>query len=316
METMNFFFLRGHASKNTLHDIPLEKHHDMWTHLANALAQRFGQGRIVYWGREGQHSYNNKFKEVWTKKLKNYKPDIRPDVIFARGGFEEYIPFLKQHPTAIQVYYGAGTRFKPSKYKAYDLVLVDDPRQKKFINEKRPGMRVELLSKPYAPHFAPISVKKCYDACFIANGEQAEIKRVKWVYKTIPEDLVMLHLGSKSPYKVPPNVIRKKVSSWEMPKEISRCRVGIVPYSHYDSGPRALSEMYACGLDLVLLSSVHANHNIFEEYYRLGKDDFWCSVRHKSRAFATNERLKSRPKIDVETTADYIYNLVMSAWTE
>lgn len=200
------------------------------------------------------------------------------DYVFARGGFDYYLPMLKDNPEAYKIRYGAGARFIPEPEINYQLILVDTEAQKQAVLDKYPGANVNLLIKPAASHFKPIECEKEYDVCYIANYQQARFKGVKWVYETVPRDLRVLHLGYIDEHITPPpNVIRKRVDRIDMPKWISKCKVGIVPYDNVDSAPRALVEMVACGLNVVCLDSVNywrGEYPCFDS----DKADFWNIV--------------------------------------
>jgi len=58
----------------------------------------------------------------------------------------------------------------------------------------------------------------------------------------------------------------------------SQCKVGIVPYTSYDSAPRALSEMIACGVaPIIVRDGVRANSQ--GPMIVASKEDFWDIVR-------------------------------------
>jgi len=254
---MNWWFLRGKVDKRTQQVDRLEQNHDMWTHLFNALLGENDRGTVVYWGGDRRVDYTDRFRELWVPNLKYWKSEDKPQYIFARGGFPQYDHVLRREGSAIKIYYGAGARYCPQGYADYDLVLLDSDRQMNDVVSVYPYLRKQLWTKPAAPHFKPYQAKKKYDVCFIANGQQAKIKRIKWVYDTKPKHLTMLHLGFPSKYDLPENTVQKRVGRMDMPKCISKCRVGIVPYTSYDSAPRAYSEMVACGLPVVCREDTH-----------------------------------------------------------
>ena len=247
---MNILFLRGQVDKRTQRVDRLEESSDMWTHLAAELAGD-DDGVILYWGGDRTVRYKDKFYEKWVPKMKDYECHFKPDVVFARGGFPEYEPVVKRDADkAVLIYYGAGKRYYPQGWKKYDIILVDSPKQRDKVKQKIPWSNPQLWVKPAAPHFYPRDVPKEYDICYIANGQQAKIKRIKEMYENFAHmrKTKVLHLGYPSKHKPPPNVTCVRVDRVNMPEWISKCKRGCALYSGYDSAPRAIAEMRACGL--------------------------------------------------------------------
>ncbi len=230
---------------------------DVWILLADAMTGKRDTTKVLYWRGDRTFFWGDNFTITWTPSFKKYRHRLIPDVIFFRGGFKEYNKIYNLFPECLKIYYGAGVRTVPDRF--YDIVLVDDTRDVPRVIDKHPASRVEVWAKPAAdPIFFPHDVKNEFDVCYIANGGQAEIKRIPWVYKTVPSDLKVLHLGIKSKFKPPKNVTCKRVLRTEMAREISRCKVGIVPYSSYDSGPRVIPEMLACNVPVVTAKSTRS----------------------------------------------------------
>jgi hypothetical protein len=155
----------------------------------------------------------------------------------------------------------------------------------------------------------PRDVDKEYDVCYIANHPQADIKRIKWVYKTVPKDLKVLHLGIKGNIKHPKNVIRKCVPHAQMPKWISKCRVGIIPYKEIDSAPRALVEMVACGLQVVVLNTVR----IWKEKYPVSyvdKHRFWNLVKMDLKTPCPNIRRLYEENLSISVATQHLRDLI------
>ena len=223
--------------------------------------------------------YRPGFHVRWMKKIKHgHFLGGKPDVIIARGGFPMYDDVLKKFPKALKVRYGAGQRFLPSGFTDYQLLLVDATTQ--LITAKRmfPKIPVEFILKPAPDNLIyPVDVPKKYDVCYIANATQEKIKGIKWVYKTFPKDMTMLHLGFK-PKRNHPGIRQKRVLRHEIAKQISQCRVGIIPYDTIDSMPRAMVEMMACGLPVVTFESVRYWKERYPAY-PVPISHFWETVR-------------------------------------
>jgi len=321
---LNLVFLRGKIpsdrSPNEIKWKSLLDSTDLWEWLAFKLGD---QVDIVYWGGHREVEYAQGKRVVWVKSLKDYKPPWKPDVIFDRGGFPETHVILKKYK-CFRVYYGAGKRHVPIPgFQDYDLTLQDSPQRLLRAQKKFPKIRHVLWTKPAIDIFHPKPYnEKNYDLCFIANGSQASIKGIKWVYKTVPNDLKMLHLGNKSSYKPPDNVVTKRVLKDKMPSMINNCKVGILPYDKTDSAPRALPEMLACGLPVIALDTVHINA---QEYFRdpylytssgdfVSKENFWKVVR--SQVEEINQFKKKHDEYPDHIRRHYASNLCLNICVE
>lgn len=233
----------------------------------------------------------------------------QPDIIFARGAFDFYLPILKAWKDSYIIRYSSGNRYIPEPGINYNLILCDSGRQKKEILQKYPKVNVHLFIKPAAQHFKPIECEKIYDVCLIANETQGHFKGIQWVYDTIPKDLKVLHLGNfTGRYKAPENVTRKHVSRIKMPEYINMCKIGIVPYwNQIDSTPRIISEQLACGLPLVVADEL----NFWREKYKsalCSKQNFWKEVIDSLRTMNSFELLSKGVTKDV-VVEDYKENL-------
>ena len=305
---MKLLFLRGPVPRDRdqreVKYESLSKSDDMWEHLAHHLGS---QTHIVYWGAKYARRYCDSTDVRWVRNIETYRPEFEPDLIFARGGFPETYPLLRQYKCK-KIYYGSGARYKPAE-DLFDIVLVDSPKQLEKV-----GPKGRLWVKPAAPHFKPVKLEKKYDVCYIADARypfRAKIKRTDWVYQTLPADIKMLHLGFAGKYRPRWNIATKRVSRETMPEQYSQCRIGIVPYTNYDSAPRVIPEMIACGLPVVAMDSVH----YWADGYGIepvGKDGFWERVRHELRMldFARPPRAAFENTIAVEVAADAIRRML------
>ncbi len=298
---MNYLFLRGAWDERTQKSI--DDDDDMWHNLFEELSKD-GHGYIYY------HK-DNMDRTVLGAELK------KCDIVFSRGAFQWQTEILKRIPNAFKIRYGAGRRFMPEPDIDYQLVLVDTEQQKKEVLAKYPKANVHLLIKPAASHFKPIDVEKEYDVCYIANGQQAHFKGVEWVYETVPKDLRVLHLGYPSKFKVPENVTQKRVDRIDMAREISRCKIGVLPYDMVDSAPRALVEMIACGL-YVVTTDMNYEDFIYGACEKMYKEDIWNRIISlletaelvggikSTRAFYENH-------LSIQKSASHIKNLIKEA---
>ena len=247
----NWLFLRGALDGNNKYNLKHDT--DMWNSL--------------FWGLSDKRGY------VW------YKGKQTPENvthIFARGGFDYYLPVLKRYPSAYKIRYGAGPRLYPEKGIDYDLVLVDSESQKKKVQKKFPRQRVETFFKPAGNHFKPMDIEKKYDVGYVAAIPEDARKRCKWVYKTLPKDLKMLQLGqTPKKLKVPKNVKLKHCRSDKMPKYINQCRTIICPYTEDDSGPRIISEAMACDVRPFILDSTP---HCYGHHFTFTKEEIWPAI--------------------------------------
>lgn len=306
---MRWLFLRGEVPtdrpKEEIVHSRLEDNDCMWIHLFHELMRDGDTGEVVYFGGKREHSYNKSYTEKWVNR--GYTPAEKPDIIFARGGLPVYDKSLKRLTDVYKIYYGAGKRYLPESDIQYDCVLVDDERQLRKAEQK--GFNARIWNKPPAPLFGPKNVSKYYDVCYVADGRfklRAKIKGVKWMYRTVPEDLKVLHLGWSGKYTPPENVTVKRVLRNDVPFEMSKCRIGMVPYTTYDSAPRVIPEMSACGLPIVASNEVRFASKNYPNAIRCERDEMWRTAK-----MALNMRQNvSIPNNSVKLSAEYIRSLI------
>jgi len=314
---MNLLFLRGKADrpKEIAYNC-INRETDMWTHLAYAMTREVKKDKccVLYWGGKRAQFYGSNMWVIWVPSLKKYEHiwGGTPDVVFARGGFEETKSILQRYRDKFLVYYGAGKRFMPQDwFTEYNLVFVDSEEQKRAVKRKFPHIVVELIRKPATFHFFPRKVEKEYDICYTALIPEDERKRLKWVYKTCPPNLKVLQLGHKpNNTKVPKNFTVKYVPREKMPEMLCKCKAGIVPYTKDDSGPRIISELMACNIEPFILKSVLYNKRFYNfRFGNLDKGTFWNYVSsyvklpHVPPVF-------DREILTVDSTAEYIKNVI------
>jgi hypothetical protein len=259
---------------------------DIYTLIAYAMTRDSKNDflEVVYGGKpERKQFVDSNAWEFWTPALSKYVPRMPPDVVFARGGFPEYRRLLERCHNAKRVYYGAGRRFLPELKKTYDLILVDSYRQKAVVKAAFPKTRCEVWVKAAPPCFRPMpEVEKKYDVCYVAVHPADSRKCMEWVHKTVPSDLSVLQIGNRPEYAPPPNVTVVRALRREVPRLMNQCRVGIVPYTTEDSGPRCLYEMAACKLPVVACEEVHLPVDRIKCYMRLKvaqRSRIWAGVR-------------------------------------
>lgn len=300
-----WLFLRGAVPTDRdpleIEHATLEQEDDMWMHLFAGLVGDYDIGHAVYYNaqRFKCFHYRENFN-VWHYPALDTIQGMW-DYIFCRGGFPIYDKLLERIG-AYKIYYGAGKRFYPpiNGYCKYDLILVDSEKQQKDVLSIYPYIRCEKIIKPAAPVFYPRNVKKEFDCCFVA-GVPNPCKMVQWVYDTCPRDISILQLGY-TPDSYPENVTVRRVPRWEMPEEICRCRIGIVPYMENDSAPRVISEFVSCGVPVTICEDVNWDS---PNYYRKSQRNlFWNDVQY------TLEHIRNGK--DIRKHVEGIYNNFLS----
>ena len=274
---MNYLMLRGLYPKDRKHPDEIfhdsiQQENDVWTELLYAMMGSADTGTVAYLnGPDRERQYGERFRVVCGK----FDHNTPVHFIIARGGFKEYNPVLAAHPHAVKVYYGAGVRYIPAKTDfTYDMILVDCEEQRKAVLKVYPFANVQLMVKPASHIFHPVEIRKQYDFCFVAIHPSDPRKNVRWVYETVPRSATVLQLGNAPTFKVPPNVTVKHIAREKMPKAMSKCRVGICPYTADDSCPRVVPEFMACGLPVVALKDVSINKQLYL-MHTAKKEGFW-----------------------------------------
>ena len=298
---MRILLLRGQVPKDRPSQEICHKSIDEEDDIYSIMASRLGDEHceILYEGGKRTVQYSEKCFVRWIPSFRDYKPYREPDVIWARGGFPFYKPILKQFPTATKIFYGAGKRYIPKDNIKYDLVLADSIEQQAKIREH--GFKSELWTKPAAPQFKPIDKQKVYDICFVAAIPEDERKNVKWVYETCPQELTVLQLGYEPrKMKVPKNFRVRRLQRHDVPRAMSKCRVGIAPYLKADSAPRAMVEMIACGLPVVCLDTVRTTIDATTA----SKEAFWDRVMVEIDNWNTNTPRDWRKYYDRKLSMD------------
>ncbi|KKN60583.1 hypothetical protein LCGC14_0530230 [marine sediment metagenome] len=276
---MKFLMLRGQVPQDrNAKEIMFDKREDIddvWSQLFFAMLEDNDSSELWYWGGKRTKKFTENFTERWVPFFENYETEFVPDVIFCRGGFQEYHTILKRFPKAVKIYYGAGNRFLPQPgFHDYDIILQDSPEQVEICKAQFPKALTTLYVKPAADNvFYPIDCKKDFDVCFPANASQS-FKGHNFVYSTVPKNIKLLNLGNRPKrYAHGDNVTSLRSSRTGMAKNISRCKVGIVAVnSRVDSCPRVIPEMLACGIPIIVLDDVR----FWQSKYIVSANNSWA----------------------------------------
>lgn len=275
---MRWHFLRGQVpqdrSPKEIMWNSLEDSDDMWEHLFSSLVAEQDTGRIIYWGGHRRAYYRDNLCVEWVHSLKGTNFEA-PDIIVARGGFKEYVPYLQKYPNAFKIYYGANHGCIPRDGIKYDMVWVDCKAQANLVSSI--GLVPYIINKPAPSIFNILKYRKKWDCAFVAIHPNDKRKQVDWVYKTCPSSLKILQLGNyPKGIKVPKNVTVKKILHPNMPKALNKCKVLIAPYTGEDSGPRCITEAEACGVKTISLNDVKINT---DNRACASKMNFWSVVK-------------------------------------
>lgn len=249
---------------------------DMWMMLFYKTCRELKIENIESWNWGGTR-YNkltNGFAEVWYPSFERIECDVYPDLIFARGGFKEYIPVMQRFPDAIKIYYGAGKRYDPKLVPDptdYDIILVDTEDQCKAI-----GSKGWVFNKPACDTiFQPVSGKREYDIVFIANAAQKKIKGIEWFYEWLCSNrtLRILQIGNLDVELcnfAATNRLNITFTGWiprkEIPEWACKATLGICCSTDYESCPRVIPEYLAMNLPIVVLDTVRVSYNHVNEY--------------------------------------------------
>jgi len=318
---MNFLFLRGQVprDRNPQEIVfnTIEECDDVWTHLIFNMTQSQDQTELWYWGGNREHKFSSNFTERWVNNFDKYTNEFVPDVIFCRGGFQQYHPVLKRFPNAFKIYYGAGRRFLPQPgFYNYDLILQDSPQQLKISQEKFPKSYSSLFVKPAIDHiFKPLDIEKKFDIVFPANGSQHTLKGHSFVFKGLPNQYNCLNLGNPSPLKMPSHISRKRVLRPDMPQYLQQAKVGIVCCGgDVDSCPRVIPEMIACNIPVVVFSETRFWQDKYitpETGIISNRKNFWSNVEYVLNNLEKyNPRSYYDKELSLKKASEFILNII------
>lgn len=276
---MKLLFLRGQVPtdrdpKQIMFN-SLEESDDMWISLAFELCKE-NEGQLWYWGGTRKVHYANNFIERWISNFKISRYDFDPEVIFCRGGFQEYDNVLIRHPKAFKIYYGAGKRFYPHYNKNYDLILVDTEKQLEYTRKHFPMSKSSLWIKPAAENiFKPIDTPKIYDIIHVGNDHPN--KGHIFAFSSIPKNFKVLQVGKIS-QQIKNKFPHIEYTDWVPRKDIAKLygksKISICCYEAVDSCPRIIPESLACGCPIIVLDRV----NIWKEKYITPMSGMMCQI--------------------------------------
>ena len=238
----------------------LDVDEDMWCSLfARIVALDNARGQIWKVGSAWSSVYSDHLAVIRGPDI-TWGARFRPDVIFDRGGYPDYVRLLDACPQALTVYYGAGERWCPAR--RYDVVLTDMPAQRTEVLARYPSSRVIVFHKPASPVFEPAMCKKTFDVVFVA-GRPAAFKGFNWLIERLPEDARVLRIGPVDPWfsRAPfPVAFAGVLQRREIPGWACRAKVGVVcDDGRYDSGPRILPELLAMNIPVLVRPTVRAD---------------------------------------------------------
>lgn len=206
---------------------------------------------------------------VTARRLPEFKLSDVPrgtDIIFNRGGYEQYRPVLQSYPGSLLIYYGAGKRWNPADGIRYDLILVDTEEQRAAVAAKHTTSKVVVFHKPAADAlFYPREVAKEYDLVFSAHTPRP-YKGFKWLAKRIPNGLKVLRIGEPDPWFQHLNdhggfvTFTGRIPRKEVPDWACMAKLAVVCNEHEpDSGPRTLPEFLAMDIPVLLRDTVRVD---------------------------------------------------------
>lgn len=277
---VKLLFLRGQVPtdrpKEQIMFTDLASCDDVWTQLGRGLVGN-DYGEIWYWGGQRTVRYDEHYTDRWLSSFDVTDHDFDVDVIFARGGFQEYDKVLRRHPKAVKVYYGAGRRYLPPKgyFSDFDLVLVDHPFQ---LQEAQKRFNARLFIKPASENvFKPRPGNRLYDVIMVSN--YTKFKGVDLFLSKLPRSMRALVVGIMPPHlrqQYPYVTFKGWLSRHNLPALYAQSTVSVCCANFdVDSNPRVVVESIACDCPVVVLDTVR----LWQEKYITPQTGRVCGVK-------------------------------------
>ena len=263
-----WLFLRSAHKGGALTSPPpiqiLDPHADMWTGLFSEIVRQVGgEGQVRVLGEPCEvlgAGLTIRRDRDFTSRME------KPDVVFNRGGYADYLPALHAWPDAVRVYYGAGKRYCPADGIFYHVILVDTHAQREKVAAKHPDSRVAVFHKPAAACFVPLDAEKRFDVVFVCHTA-AEFKGHRWLISRLPKHCRVLRIGSRDPWFAAGHdsgqfdvMVTGNIRPGEIPAWACQARVGVVcDDGTADSGPRILPEYLAMNIPVVVRDTVRVD---------------------------------------------------------
>jgi len=245
-------------------DPTLDLESDMWCALFREIVkQDGGQGQIWKLG----DTYTAGDGDLTIRRRPEFPDDRGFDVIFARGGYDQYHKIIRDIPEAAVVYYGAGKRWLPTDGIQYDVVLTDSPLQAERAKMRHPTSIVRVFHKPAAPIYKPVACEKIFDVVFVCRNPRP-FKGAEWLAKRLPMDAKVLRIGPRDEWFSRADREEWLDVSWTGPLEpqyipawACQAHFGVVcDDGERDSGPRILPELLAMDIPVLLRDTVRCEH--------------------------------------------------------
>lgn len=242
---------------------------DMWCALfATIVKADQGEGVICKLGSSLSMSYPD-YPSVSGQRLTDLIQSVlfAPEIIFNRGGYEQYVPVLQACPGALKIYYGAGKRWLPADGIRYDLILVDTEEQRVAVAPKHTSSKVVVFHKPAADGiFYPREVAKKRYALVVIAHTPKPYKGLRWLAKRIPPGFNVLRIGEPDPWFIEAMdrgvdvTFTGRLPRAEVPGRACWASLGVVCSDNEpDSGPRILPELLAMDIPVLLRDTVRVD---------------------------------------------------------
>lgn len=188
-----------------------------------------------------------------------------PDIIFWRGGFQEYDKITRNHHNFFgpnSLYLGAGRRVLPQYGGRYNRILVESDEDLKI-----PRKGIYPFYKTANPNIfydKGIEEKK-YDLCLPANFKQMRMKGQDWFLErvskskylrslkiVIPGDNIKIGKELTKKYGLDNVKLVSQVDRKELNRLLNVSKFGIITSNEKDGSPRMITEILQSGTPLLI----------------------------------------------------------------